>query len=92
MVRLQKAKEMKLGVCPICGGKTMRKHVDLTESIKGKIVIIKKVKAEVCSQCGERLYSKDEMQKIDAFLRKVKTGSVKPTSKREAEVYSLSYQ
>lgn len=91
MVELQKAKEMKLGICPICGGKTAGKNVDLTESIKGKIVIIKKVKAEVCSQCGERLYSKNEMQKIDAFLQKVKSRSVKPKSKREVEVYSLSY-
>ncbi len=91
MVGLQKAKEMKLGICPICGGKTVRKGVDLTESIKGKIVIIKKVKAEVCLQCGERLYSESEMKKIDAFLQKVKNGSVKPKSKREVEVYSLGY-
>jgi len=69
----------------------LRKSVDLTESIKGKIVIIKKVKAEVCLQCGERLYSESEMQKIDAFLQKVKNGSVKPKSKREVEVYSLGY-
>jgi YgiT-type zinc finger domain-containing protein len=91
MVGLQKAKEMKLGICPICGGKTVRKHVDLTESIKNKFVIIKKVKAEVCSQCGERLYSEAEMRKIDAFLKKVKNGSIKPKTKREAEVYSLGY-
>ena len=82
---------MKVGACPICGGKTARKSVDLTESVKGKIVIIKKVKAEVCSQCGERLYSESEMQKIDAFLQKVKSGFVKPKSKREVEVYSLGY-
>lgn len=91
MGELQKAKEMKLSTCPICGGKTVRKHVDLTESVKGKFLIIKKVKAEVCSQCGERLYSKIEMQKIDAFLQKVRKGSVKPKSKKEVEVYSLGY-
>ncbi len=91
MARLRKAKEMNLGICPICGGKTTRKGVDLTESIKDKVVIIKKVKAEVCLQCGERLYSADEMKKIDEFLQKVKSGSVKPKSKREAEVYSLSH-
>lgn len=85
----QKAKEMKLGTCPICGGKTVKKYVDLTESIKSKFVVIKKVEAEVCSQCGERLYSKDEMQKIDAFLQKVKKGTIKPKSKRKVEVYSL---
>lgn len=82
---------MNLGICPICGGKTTQKSVDLTESIKDKVVIIKKVKAEVCLQCGERLYSADEMKKIDEFLQKVKSGSVKPKSKREAEVYSLSH-
>src|SRR5574341_330244 len=91
VARLQETKEMKLGVCPICSGKTARKRVDLTESVKGRLVVIKSVKAEVCSQCGERLYSQDEMQKIDAFLRKVKTGSVKPRSRKQVEVYSLGY-
>jgi len=82
---------MKLGVCPICGGKTVSKNVELTESIKGKIVIIKKVKAEVCSRCGERLYSEDEMKKIDMFIQKVKKGLVRPASKKEVEVYSFGY-
>lgn len=91
MAGLQKAKEMKLGICPICGGKTVRKRVDLTESVKGRLVVIRSVKADVCSQCGERLYSEDEMQKIDAFLQKVKKGSVKPKSRKEVEVYSLGY-
>ncbi len=91
MAELQKAKDMKLGVCPICGGKTVSKNVDLTESIKGKIMIIKNVKAEVCSQCGERLYSEDAMKKIDTFIQKVKKGLVKPKSKKEVEVYSFGY-
>jgi len=91
MAELQKAKDMKLRVCPICGGKIVSKNVDLTESIKGKIMIIKNVKAEVCSQCGERLYSEAEMKKIDTFIQKVKKGLVKPKSKKEAEVYSFSY-
>jgi YgiT-type zinc finger domain-containing protein len=91
VVGLQRAKEMKLGICPICGGKTERKNVDLTQTINRKIVIIKKVKAEVCSQCGERLYSEDEMKKIDVFRKKVKKGSIKLKTKREVEVYSLGY-
>jgi YgiT-type zinc finger domain-containing protein len=94
MVRLQKERkkeeEMKLGKCPMCGGKTRMKHVDLTESVNGKMVIINSVKAEVCSQCGERLFSEDEMKRIDSFLMKVQTGSVKPERKSEVEVYSLA--
>jgi YgiT-type zinc finger domain-containing protein len=89
MAGLQKAKDMKLGICPICSGKTLKREVDLTESVRGKFVIIKKVKAEVCSQCGERLYSENEMKKIDTFLKKVRRGSIKPTSKKEVQVYSL---
>ncbi len=80
---------MKLGICPICGGNTVRKRVDLTESVRSRLVVIRSVKAEVCSQCGERLYSQGEMQKIDAFLQKVKKGSVKPKSRKEVEVYLL---
>ncbi len=81
---------MKLGICPICGGETVRKRVDLTETVKARLVVIRSVNAEVCSQCGERLYSENEMQKIDAFLQKVKRGSVKPKSRKEVEVYLLS--
>ncbi len=62
---------MNLGKCPICGGITNGRLVDITESLGGKIVLIRDIKAEVCSQCGERLYSSSEIKKIETLLHKV---------------------
>ncbi len=78
---------MNLGKCPLCGGTTNTESVDITESLGGKIVLIKDIKAEVCSQCGERLYSSSEIKKIEVLLHKVKQGTIKPKETRQAEVY-----
>lgn len=58
----------KIGKCPICGGRTTMKRVSVTESAGKRLVLIKKVEAEVCSQCGERMYSENtaETRFIDA--------------------------
>jgi YgiT-type zinc finger domain-containing protein len=91
MVRSKEEKVMKVGKCPICGGKTAVKRVDVTESIEGKLVLIKSVEAEVCSQCGERLYSASTMRKLDSLIERVKSGSAKPDGKKEIKVYALSH-
>ena len=91
MDRPQEEKIMrKVGMCPICGGKTSIKRVDVTESAGKRLVLIKKVEAEVCSQCGERMYSVATMQRLDSLMQKVKAKSAKPDSKRQVEVYALS--
>ncbi|MBI2184263.1 MAG: type II toxin-antitoxin system MqsA family antitoxin [Thaumarchaeota archaeon] len=82
---------MRAGKCPICGGKTTMKRVDVTESVGNRLVVVKSVEAEVCTQCGERLYSESTMRKLDSLMQKVKSGSAKPESKRELEVYALSH-
>jgi YgiT-type zinc finger domain-containing protein len=53
--------KMRVDKCPICGGETKEDVVEVQENIKGKFYIIKGVKAEVCVQCGERMYSIDDM-------------------------------
>lgn len=78
---------MNLGKCPLCGGTTKIELVDITESMSGKIVLIKDIKAEVCTQCGERLYSSSEIKKIEELLDKVKQGTIKPKETKQVEVY-----
>lgn len=78
---------MNLGKCPICGGTAKTESVDITESISGKMVLIKDIKAEVCTQCGERLYSSSEIKKIEELLDKVKQGTIKPKETKQVEVY-----
>ena len=64
--------------------------MDVTESVKGKIVLIWDVKAEVCSLCGDRIYSSSEIKKIEALLKKVKEGTIKPKETKKADVYLIS--
>jgi len=56
---------MRAGKCPICGGDTKEDVVEVQEVIEGAAYIIQGVKAEVCVQCGERMYSLDEMRRIE---------------------------
>ncbi len=44
--------------CPVCGGEIIEKQVE--KLLKGgEHTAVMYVKAEVCTHCGERLYSKD---------------------------------
>ena len=44
--------------CPVCGGEMIEKEVE--KLLKGgNHTAVVQVKAEVCTHCGERLYSKD---------------------------------
>lgn len=80
---------MKVGKCPICGGETREAVVEVQETIRGKAYIIKGVEAEVCTQCGERLYSMEEMRRIEEMRKKLVEKRVKPIEVREVEVVSL---
>jgi len=80
----------KVGRCPICGGKTSVKAVDVTENVEKRLVLIRKVQAEVCLQCGERMYSEGTMRKLDSLLQRVREGSAKPKKETKVEVYALT--
>ncbi|MCS4542162.1 MAG: YgiT-type zinc finger protein [Euryarchaeota archaeon] len=60
-------------ICPICGGNVMIKEVE--KIVKGgSNVAILKVKAGVCSKCGERIYSKDIHEKIQKVREELELG------------------
>lgn len=80
---------MKVGRCPICGGETREAVVEVQETIKGRAYIIKGVEAELCIQCGERLYSLEEMRKIEEMRKRLAEKRVKPLEVRKVEVVSL---
>ncbi|PKP57487.1 MAG: hypothetical protein CVT88_04325 [Candidatus Altiarchaeales archaeon HGW-Altiarchaeales-1] len=60
--------ELKVGICPMCGCKTEIKNVDVQEMIEDDLYIFKEIEAEVCTQCGERTYSEDEVRKIESNI------------------------
>jgi len=60
-------------VCPVCSGKVTVKEVE--KIVKGgSNVAILKVKAGVCSKCGERIYSKDTHEKIQKIRKELELG------------------
>ena len=50
--------------CPVCGGELIEKEVEKLLR-GGKNIAITHVKAEVCIQCGERLYGQDDIKKFE---------------------------
>ncbi|MFW6295837.1 MAG: YgiT-type zinc finger protein [Halothece sp.] len=68
------------GICPLCGGKTLVKEV--TEVIRGGGHTASiRVQAEVCEQCGERLYTPEvirHFEEIKAKLQREETEEFEP--------------
>lgn len=61
--------------CPICGGELIEKKVEKLLR-GGENTAVMKVKAEICSHCGERLYPQEivrRFEKIRAQLKQKKT-------------------
>jgi len=45
-------------LCPVCGGEVIEKEVEKL-ILGGNNTTVVRVNAEVCTHCGERLYSKE---------------------------------
>ena len=56
--------------CPSCGGKLMEKEVEKLLR-GGRHTATVKVHAEVCSHCGERLYSQDTIRYFEQIRKKL---------------------
>ncbi|MBD2092721.1 YgiT-type zinc finger protein [Microcoleus sp. FACHB-1515] len=57
--------------CPICGGKMVEKEVQ--KLLYGGIhMAVVKVQAEVCLECGERLYSQETVRRFEEIRSKLK--------------------
>ena len=77
-----------VGVCPLCGGNTKSDCVEVQEMIDDKMYIIKGINAEVCTQCGERMYSENELRCIEKIRDKIAEKSIKPIENRVISIYS----
>ncbi len=54
--------------CEFCGKQTVKKEVKKQHWLHGKLYIIENVEAEVCSECGERYFHAETLDKIDRLL------------------------
>jgi YgiT-type zinc finger domain-containing protein len=88
--RLQEAKgKVRLGVCPICGGRTDERVVDLLENLDGVMAVMKGIRAEVCVQCGEKLYAEAEMRRIEGARQKIRNKELTPVRLEEVPVFQV---
>jgi len=70
------------GKCHVCGGKMEAKAIRQDCWIKGKLIVVEKIPAGVCSRCGEKIVRADIGRKLAEVvtrkkgLKKVRTMTV----------------
>lgn len=72
--------------CPLCHGRVTPKKVKLDLWVKGKLIVIEDVPADVCDLCGEEAFTPQISKKIDQLIRKAK----KPKTQTVVPVFSLA--
>jgi YgiT-type zinc finger domain-containing protein len=61
--------------CPVCGGELVEKEVE--KLLKGGVhTAVLRVRAEVCLQCGERLYSAETIKRFEQIRQKLERQEV----------------
>ena len=56
--------------CVFCGGEVKRDFVTFTYEDNGNYLFVEHVPAEICEQCGEKLYSPQVTDSLLAFAKK----------------------
>jgi YgiT-type zinc finger domain-containing protein len=75
-----------LDECPLCGGKLLEKEVE--KLLRGGVnTAVVKVKADVCLQCGERLYPEATVRRFELIRQKLATEDV-----AESQLLGQTYQ
>ena len=58
---------MKITICPTCGSKKLKKVCrDWTDKYRGKTYTVPALEFYDCPDCGEKIYDRDAMRKIEA--------------------------
>lgn len=61
---------MPFSKCPVCGGEVIEKEVEKLLRGGANLAVVT-VKAEVCLHCGERLYSKETVNRFKQIRSKL---------------------
>jgi len=57
--------------CYFCGGKLMQSKTTLPFVVGAKVVVVKEVPAEVCTQCNEAVMASEVAEVVDQLLKQV---------------------
>lgn len=67
---------LNLRTCPTCGGKHIRAVCrSVTRTFKGRIYQVPEVELHECSDCGEKLYGREAMHKLESYRPKLKASA-----------------
>ena len=55
-------------ICPVCGGQKSPGTTTFTADLGTGVVVVRHVRATVCSQCGEEWIDHDTAQRIEAIV------------------------
>ena len=55
--------------CWFCGGEVVERRVTVTRQRDGRVVVIENIPAEVCGDCGERVFLPEQVEKMERILR-----------------------
>lgn len=72
--------------CDLCGGKVSHQSTSYTLLYEGHWIIVENVPADVCQQCGEKLFAPETVE----HLQKIIWGHRKPAKKIETPVYEYA--
>lgn len=71
--------------CHFCGLEEAHQElVDETFRINGKLVLVEKIPAEVCSRCGEVIFNAKTAEKVRILVQ----GRTEPTRARKVDVFA----
>jgi YgiT-type zinc finger domain-containing protein len=71
--------------CVFCGGTLKRDLVTFTYEDEDTYMLVEHVPAEVCSQCGEKLYTPEVTEALCAFAKH----PMEPVKMRQVPVYDF---
>jgi YgiT-type zinc finger domain-containing protein len=68
--KISKRQKEKSGeICDFCGGTLYPKTVNLEFRVKGELIVIEGVPAEVCNRCGEKYLSAEVDASVERLLK-----------------------
>ena len=66
--------------CAFCKGELEERLIRYLSEFEGRVIIIENVPAEVCTQCGEKVFRPEAVEKIQRLVWE------QPSPKRRVEV------
>ncbi len=67
-----------MDLCPLCGGQKMLGETTFTADLESCLIVVRKVPAKVCEQCGESWLEQKTAKKLEELVQEAR--------KKEAEV------